>query len=208
MLRSTEILDQIALMFLNYGIRSITMDDISSELGISKKTLYQHVVNKEDLIRKVISNEILKRSNEVRGILRSNCNVIEQMIEIQKIVFHFAKIYSNAIEFDLKRYYPAIYRELYEKYGYLLEKLFARNIRKGKKEGFYRIDLNESIIAKMYASRILTIPQNKIMSVDDFTSEEYMHEMILYHLRALLNKESIPVLDKYVYELKQKTKMP
>ncbi len=189
-------------MFLKYGIRSITMDDISSKLGISKKTLYQYVNRKEDLIRQVINNEILKRTYEVKVLLKEECNAIEQLIHIQKLIIGYIKKYSNPIEFDLKKYYPGIYNVMNGRYIKLLDKLFVFNIRKGKMEGLYREDLNDLIIAKMHTSRVLNIPQSNNISMEDFTSEEYMHEMIHYHLRALLNNKSMPILDKYIYELK------
>jgi len=100
----TEILDKISELFLSYGIRSMTMDNISSELGISKKTLYQHVKNKEDLIRQVIHYEYRKRSFEVKKIIKEEHNAIEQLFEIHKLIISFIKKYSSAIEYDLKKY--------------------------------------------------------------------------------------------------------
>jgi len=78
------------------------------------------------------------------------------------------------------------------------------NIRNGKKERLYRKDLNESIIAKMHTSRIINITQSKIISIEEYTSEKYMHEMSYYHLRALLNDKCLPLLKKYNYELNYK----
>ena len=117
-----EILDQISVLFLNYGIRSITMDDISSELGISKRTLYQFVENKRDLIHRVIIHEFHKRSSEVEDLLKINFNAIEQLMEIQKLIIHFIKKYSSTIAFDLKKFYPDIFKEVYKKYIKLLDK--------------------------------------------------------------------------------------
>ncbi len=197
----TDKFDKISVLFINYGIRSITMNEIASDLGISKKTLYQFVKNKEDLIRQVIHHEFHKKSSEVETLLKHDLNAVEQLIEIQKLIIRSVKKYSSTIEFDLKKYYPGIFKELNVKYVKLLEDLFIHNIQKGKKEGLYRMDLNESIVAKVHTSRILFIPQSKLISIDDYSSKEYMHEMINYHLRALLNKKSLSLLDKYIFEL-------
>ncbi|MGD2034424.1 MAG: TetR/AcrR family transcriptional regulator [Bacteroidales bacterium] len=198
---TTEISDQTALLFRDFGMKSITMDDVSSAMGISKKTLYRFVSNKEDLIRLVFRNELRKRVSEIQSVLKKEYNAIEQLIEIQKLIVDFLKKYSCIVEYDLKKYYPGIFREVKKKYITLLENLFIMNIRKGKQEELYRNDLNEHIISKLHTSRILNIPQSTIISIEDFTSDKYVHEMIQYHLRAMLNDKSISILEKYKHEL-------
>jgi len=200
---STDIVNKANTLFRNYGIKSITMDDLASAMGISKKTLYQSFENKEDLVKRAINYILLEMKKEIKALPDKPVNAIEQLIEIQKMIFRFMKNYSSPAEHDLKKYYPLIYRTMYDEYVAMLERIFIQNIQKGKSEGLYCEDLNEEIIAKMHTSRIVNLPQNNVISTEEYTSAEYMKEMLKYHLRALLNSKNISSLDKYLNELKQ-----
>lgn len=200
---STDIVNKANTLFKNYGIKSITMDDMASAMGISKKTLYQSFENKEDLVKQVISHNLLEMKKQIKALSDKRSNAIEQLIEMQKMIFRFMKNYSSPAEHDLKKYYPPIYRAMYDEYVIMLEKLFIQNMQKGKKEGLYCEDLKEEIIAKMHTSRIVNLPQNNVITTEEYTSAEYMKEMLKYHLRALLNSKNILSLDKYMNELKQ-----
>ena len=179
------------------------MDDMASAMGISKKTLYQSFENKEGLVKQVINHNLQGMKKEIKALSDKQGNAIEQLIEIQKMLLRFMKNYSNPAQHDLKKYYPLIYRTMYDEYVVMLEKIFIQNIQKGKREDLYCQDLNEEIIAKMHTSRIVNLPRNNVISTEEYTSAEYMQEMLKYHLRALLNNKNISSLDKYMNELKQ-----
>ncbi len=77
-----NILLKVRELYMKYGIKSITMDDVASELGISKKTLYQYVTDKDDLVGKFIDNEIELRQEEICKCFKTGFNAIEELFEI------------------------------------------------------------------------------------------------------------------------------
>ena len=101
-----EILSGSLDRFIEFGIRSLSMDDLARSMKISKKTLYQYVQNKEDLIRKVLSLQAQRNDIEFRKLMLPDLNAIEALLMASKLVSEQFKSFNPAMVFDLKKYYP------------------------------------------------------------------------------------------------------
>jgi Bacterial regulatory proteins, tetR family len=188
-------------MYIKYGIKSISMDDVAAELGISKKTLYQYVTDKDDLVGKFVDNEISLRQAEICKCFKASSNAIEELFEISVFMNKLMKDQNPATEHDLKKYYPHHYEKTVKTrregiYSYIL-----LNLKKGKMEGLYRQELNEEIIAKLYLSRVENIHLNDLFTVEEFTSIKLFQEILVYHVRGIATDKGIEVLEKKIKEL-------
>lgn len=199
-----NILKKVRELYMKYGIRSITMDDISSELGISKKTLYQHVADKDELVGKFIENEISIRHHQICECISKNCNAIEELVDITLFMNKMMKEQNPATEHDLKKYYPHHFQKTVKARREGIYKYILVNLKKGKAEGLYREDLNEDIIAKMHLSRIEATHQSGIFTPEEVISVKLFMELLVYHVRGIATAEGIAVLDKKVRELEEK----
>lgn len=193
-----NILLRVRELYLKYGIRSITMDDVSNELGISKKTLYQHVTDKDDLVGKFIDNEISLRKEEICSCFKAGYNAIEELIEISLFMNKLMKGQNPVTDHDLKKYYPHHYQKTIKTrregiYNYILF-----NLKKGKEEGLYRAEMDEEIIAKIYLSRVENIHLNDLFSVEEFTSMKLFMELLTYHIRGIATPLGIAELEKKI----------
>jgi TetR/AcrR family transcriptional regulator, cholesterol catabolism regulator len=198
-----NILLRVRELYMRYGIKSITMDDVSSELGISKKTLYQYVTDKDDLVGKFIDNEILLRQDEICKCFKAGYNAIEELFEISIFMNKLMKNQNPATDHDLKKYYPHHYQKTLKTrregiYNYIL-----LNLKKGKAEGLYREEMDEVIIAKLYLSRVEGIHLNDLFSVEEFTSMKLFMELLTYHVRGIASKKGVIVLEKKLQELEK-----
>ncbi len=187
---------------MKYGIKSITMDDVARELSISKKTLYQFVTDKDDLVGKFIENEIQLRQEQIFKCFRIGLNAVEELFEISIFINKILHDQNPATDHDLKKYYPHHYQKIVKTrregiYNYIL-----LNLKKGKEEGLYREDLNEEIIAKLYLSRSENIHIDNIFTVEEFTSIKLFIELLKYHVRGIATGKGISVLEKRIKELK------
>ena len=196
-----NILLKVRDLYMKYGIKSITMDDIAMELGISKKTLYQYVTDKDDLVGKFIDNEILLRQEEICKCFKIGFNAIEELFEISIFMNKIMRDQNPATEHDLKKYYPHHYQKIVKirregVYNYIL-----LNLIKGKREGLYREEMNEEIIAKLYLSRAESIHLNDLFTVEEFTSRKLFMELLTYHVRGIATEQGITVLEKKVSEI-------
>lgn len=196
-----NILLKVRELYTKYGIKSITMDDVAGELGISKKTLYQYITDKDDLVGKFIDNEIAMRQDEICKCFRENFNAIEELFEISIYMNKVMKDQNPATEHDLKKYYPHHY---YRTVKIRRERIFnyiLMNLKKGIEEGLYRTELNGEIIAKLYLSRLENIHLNDLFTVEEFTSAKLFLELLVYHVRGIATEKGIIVLENKIKEM-------
>ncbi|MEO1713366.1 MAG: helix-turn-helix domain-containing protein, partial [Bacteroidota bacterium] len=100
-----DILSRSKRLFLRYGIRSVTMDDISKEMGISKKTLYQYVDNKADLIRRILYQTLQEEKAAQEKISQAAQDAIQEMIGIVKHVTKMLSMVPPSTLYDMQKYY-------------------------------------------------------------------------------------------------------
>jgi DNA-binding XRE family transcriptional regulator len=188
-------------LYMKYGIKSITMDDVARELGISKKTLYQYVTDKDDLVGKFIDNEISLRQEEICKCFRIGYNAIEELFEISIFMNKLMRNQNTATEYDLKKYYPAHYQKTNIARREGIFNYIMVNLNKGIKEGLYRNDLNRDVIAKLYLWRSENTHFDELFTVEEFTSIKLFVELINYHVRGIATEKGILILEKKIIEL-------
>ena len=196
-----NILVKVRELYNKYGIKTITMDDVARELCISKKTLYQFVTDKDDLVGKYIDYEIELRQEEICRCFKSELNAIEELFAISIFMNKMMREQNPATEYDLKKYYPNHYQTIVKvrrerMYNYLL-----LNLNKGKEEGLYRQEMNQDVIAKLYLSRSENIHLDTLFTVEEFTSIKLFVELITYHVRGIATEKGIAVLENKIKEL-------
>jgi AcrR family transcriptional regulator len=196
-----NILIKVRELYRKFGIKSITMDDVARELGISKKTLYQFVTDKDDLVGKFIDYEIAVRQEEICKCFKIGYNAIEELFEISIFMNKLMRDQSPATEHDLKKYYPQHYEKAVKARRERMYDYILLNLKKGKKEGLYRDEMNEEIIAKLYLSRSENIHFNELFTVEEFTSSRLFRELLSYHVRGIASSKGITVLEKKIKEL-------
>ncbi len=193
-----NILLKVRELYTKYGIKSITMDDVAKELGMSKKTLYQYVTDKEDLVDKFVEYEISIRQEEIFRCFKTGYNAIEELFEISIFMNKAVRDQSPATEYDLKKYYPAQFQKVVKARREGMYKYLLMNLQKGKKEGLYRGNMNEEVIAKLYLSRSENIHYNNIFTVSEFTSSQLFIELLTYHIRGIATEKGIIELEKKI----------
>ena len=184
-----KILEGAQSMFLRYGIRSITMDEVSRELGISKKTLYQHVDNKADLVKKVMERHFKEEREFSIGLQETAENSIDEMLQV---FHHMAKLMreiSHAVVYDMQKYYPESWALQVKFKDEFLYNTILKNIQRGQKEGLYRANANADIIAKLYISSVEVFTDPTIFPVGEYTFLEIYTQFIQYHIYGLLTDE-------------------
>jgi AcrR family transcriptional regulator len=196
-----DMLNKVRELYMKYGIKSITMDDVARELGISKKTLYQYVTDKDDLVGKFIDNEISLRQEEICKCFRIGYNAIEELFEISMYMNKLMRNMSTVTDYDLKKYYPAHYHKTINArregiYNYILV-----NLKKGISEGLYREEMNKEVIAKLYLWRTENAHFEDLFTIEEFTSKKLFIEMLNYHIRGIATEKGISVLEKKIKKL-------
>jgi len=196
-----NILEKVATLYMKYGIKSITMDDVARELGISKKTLYLYVENKNELVEKVVDYVINLKECDFKKIDDIKMNAIEKLIEVNMHIVASMKDYNPATEYDLKKYYPELYAKMHSIRKERMHQSILENIKKGKEEGLYRKELKEEIIARLQVSRFINMHEDDLFIKKDLERSEYIHELFIYHIRGIANEKGLEVLEKTLQKI-------
>ena len=109
-----KILSNAADFFLNYGFKSVTMDDVSRHLGISKKTLYEFFTDKEDLVKQVLTWDYDRKLAFFLEIEQKKLNAVEELFEVYKMIKKMFKDFNPSVEYDIRKYYPTLFTQLRE----------------------------------------------------------------------------------------------
>ncbi len=198
--KESDIITQSAELFLRYGVKSITMDELSRHLAISKKTLYQFFTDKTDLINKTIRHIIENKSCEISSICTLNLNAIEELFRVYQHANEMIRNHNPMLEFDLQRFYPAIYRDTKEVKRKVIYDSTLNNLVKGKQEGYYRADLNEIVITKLHVLRIENFTHSDFLTADEFRSNDFLNEVFKYHLYGIVSAKGIKYIKNHYPE--------
>jgi len=197
------IIEKASELYLQYGIKSLTMDDLARELGISKKTLYQFVTDKSDLVKRVIMRKFDQYKCRIDNY-PEDLNAIEILVHTNEVILEMMKKSVPSIEYDLLKYYPEVWNELISTRRKVIYEQIRQNLQQGIAEGLYREELNIPIIAKIHASRAELKWQSGFFTMEEMMSPAVMTEMLVYHLRGICNAKGLEILEKKMFELKNK----
>lgn len=154
------ILETAAKKFRQYGIHSLSMNDLSKFCGVSKKTIYKYFQNKSDLIESIMDKKIDLLKNDLKELHSVSVNSVSELNCFFNLINELVNSLSPTIYRDLKRYHLNLFVK-YDRVKNDVYKPFAlENIKNGKVEGFYKDDLNDAEIS------------NSIIDVIDMLFEE------------------------------------
>ncbi len=195
-MKERHIIEKSLELFRKYGIKSVTMDDLSTELGMSKKTLYHYFNDKADLVKKVITHEFEKKLTAFKKIMKGPGNAIEHMDAVNRFILTEHKCHKPAMIFDLQKYFPEAHGEIQRaKRNHLLNAIL-KNLRQGKKEGLYRAKLNEEIIARLHVFRVENILSSDVFKIEELTSSKFFDEIFIYHMHGIASEKGLTELKK------------
>jgi AcrR family transcriptional regulator len=192
-----NILKQAESLFMKYGVKSVTMDDIVREMGISKKTLYQLYDNKAALIKQVICNHLEDEHCQFENLHASSANAIEEILKVARHVVQQLKHISSNVVFDLRKYYRESYdllESMNRKYVY---QSIRSNIEWGQKEGLYLADIDADIISKLYSARAFMITDETLFPESQYDKEKLLKQYFFYHIRGIASKKGLELLEEY-----------
>ena len=189
--RELQIVALTGDIFMKYGIRSVSMDDIAREMGISKKTLYHYFSNKAELLSRVIdfSNSIFENHIAIRE--ENGKNAIDDLMLLSKYIDKHIASFNPVFSFDLKKFYPEVYKESLEKKRTVAYHYICENIRKGISEEIYRPDLNIDLVARLYVRKLEDLHQTDYYDRKEVGTDEVFRVMIENHIRGISNEKGI-----------------
>lgn len=182
-----KIIETVRDLILKYGIRSISMDDISRSLGMSKKTLYQYIPNKKDLVFKCINSYIQEEVAALEEITTSSSDAIEEIFAIASRVLMMLREMQPTLLYDLQKYHPDSWKMVERMHSEQIAKCIKQNIVKGQNQGLYRSKINADIVSKLYVGKSLAIADEDLFPLSQFERKQLFQEHITYHLYGIVS---------------------
>lgn len=188
------IVDKATELFLQLGFKSVTMDDISAAMSISKKTLYENFDNKEMLVEVCARKRLVEVIQSIITIIEETENPIQQLYQIKKEVLKHLSNEKTSPQYQLQKYYPCFYTELKEKEFEMLGNIFKKSLQKGIEMKLFRSDINLDFVTRIYFNGIRGIRNINLFPLELYKIDDLMSAFFDYHLRAISTSKGLEVL--------------
>lgn len=194
-----EILERASNVYMRLGIKSVTMDDLARQLGISKKTIYKYFDDKSDLVRSIVEIKLEEDQANCINCISQKGNAIDDLIQVSKLIAeHIGKVTPMVI-YEIKKYHPDAWQLMEEhRWDFMLNTIVS-NIEKGKEENLYRNELNAEIIGRLYVSSIDNLFNPDIFPWPQFTFQAIYSELLRFHINGLVNENGLEYLHKKIH---------
>jgi AcrR family transcriptional regulator len=185
-------------LFMRYGIKSITMDEVAKELGISKKTLYQWVNDKDDLVRKTLLLHTQSMDLMCMKVFKSEQNAILQILKIAEMLIVILKEMNPSLLFDLKKYHPVINIEFTQHRDNTIQNQLIENLRLGIKQNLYKANINIPLTTGFYMALIEQCLSSEISILSNVPFAEKYSYLVKYHLNSICTNEGIEFMNNHI----------
>ena len=197
-----KILETARTEFIQYGFKSVTMDDIAKLLSISKKTIYEHFANKTELVKACVEFVFDELSKDISQIQKLESNPIKGLFEIKKIAIKHMANKSHSPQFQLQKYYPEIYTKLKQKELKTMGKGFKKSLKRGIEMKLFRPAIDIEFITRLYFNGITGLRNPELFPATEYDSRELLENYLDYHLRAIATTKGIALLEQYTTDKK------
>ncbi len=192
-----KILAKAEELFMQYGIKSITMDDVAKALGMSKKTLYQCVDDKNDLVKQTITHHLTEMDALCEQVFTSENNAILQMLKIAKMMNDMHQEVNPGALFDLKKYHTETYQFFTYHKENAIQNQVVKNLNLGIQQGLYRQNINVEITAGFYIALVMECvsSEHQLLSKMPFASK--YAELVRYNMHSLCTPKGLEFINAH-----------
>lgn len=191
-----ELVAAISGLFLTYGLRSTSMDDISTHLKISKKTLYQIFENKDDVVEQVVFYRLEQRRKENAPDELLRMSPVQFLYNIKKHILADLNTQLPANYFDIKKYHPEVYAKILQEESTFMETLMDVVLERGVKEGFLRNDTDMKLQTYLLTKQFSFFKEQELANVMEYPKADMVSMVIDNFILALATQQGREEFEK------------
>ena len=192
----TQIIANATELFLTKGFKSVTMDDLASSMGMSKKTIYTYFKTKNDLVNEVSDYLFDIINTGIDQICAQDHNPIEELYTINDFVQKNLKNENSSPLYQLQKYYPKTHSELIKKQFNVAHECILGNLKKGIKAQIYREGLDIEFISRLYFLSITGVKNEELFPKEMFPTYKTITNYLDYHIRGIATHNGVIILEK------------
>ncbi|WKV11342.1 TetR/AcrR family transcriptional regulator [Marivirga harenae] len=199
---STEknILEGAKSLFMQFGLKSITMDDIARKVGVSKKTIYQFFSDKNSIVFKSVHEHFSDHRQEIENVLDNSKNSIEAMYRISKCMKGQVEAINPTVLYDLQRYFPKAHKRFLEFKNTFIKERMMGILEDGVKSGYFRQEINPEILIIQRIEQVQLAFNNDIYPRDKFDFKEIHEQLFDHFLHGILTEKGKEKYNQYLNE--------
>ncbi len=181
-------------LFVEYGVKSVTIDRIVKELHTSKRTIYNHFQDKTELLKACLAahNERIKAENE--EIIEASDNAIQAMGYMHQRIIHRANLTNPNYYNDILHYYPGLLQESYRAAGNFAHRGLQKLGEWGIRDGLFVPELDIEVTSKTVMALLELLKDNNRFPIEKFSKERLSFGVMLPYLRGVCTPAGVAIL--------------
>lgn len=191
-----QFLKKATELFIEHGSKTLTMDDVAREFGISKKTLYQKYKNKEALLEDVLAHKLSEIISKMQKLDVEVENAVERMFCRDEQIERAVNSNNSTMIKQLIKYYPAIFNKHMLNFSDKFSEVLVRNINKGRIQGYYREDFDAEIYGKLFFQLMLSYDSSPFLNAEQINREIFQNEVMMLYMNAITTEKGKEILRK------------
>lgn len=195
--QTERILDGAGELFLQAGIKSVTMDDIARSLGMSKKTIYQFFRDKNELVLALIRKRLKDDEDEMAEMLSQSKNVIEEMINMMKCSEEIFSRANPIIIHDMQKYHPDAWKQFQEFKSGVIIRTLEELLTKGISQGYIRPEIDVKVIARMRVLQVEMGFNTSVFPITEFNLWKVQQQLMEHFNYGICTLKGYKLLNEY-----------
>ena len=192
-------------LFMKYGIRSVSMDDIANSLGMSKKTIYQYFADKDELVDAVITKELEFNASCCQLDKNRSENAIHELFLTMDMVVEMFRSMNPSVLYDMEKYHANAFKKFLKYKNEYVYNIIRENLVRGIREDLYRDDMNINVVARFRVDSMLIAFNPEFQARTKLNMADIEQEIILLYTHGLVNMKGYKMILKYKQERTKKT---
>jgi AcrR family transcriptional regulator len=183
-------------LFYTKGIKRVTMDNMASEIGMSKRTIYENFRDKTEILRATVDFLSDEHNRNLEQMQSESGNVMEVIIKILSYGLESIDVVTPMYLEDMQKFFPQVWEETIQKGRKSAQIQLQDLLERGKKEGLFRAEINTKLVSRIFYEQLNLIHNNEAFPIEEFPRKELFENMFLNFARGISTRKGVEVMEK------------
>jgi TetR/AcrR family transcriptional regulator, cholesterol catabolism regulator len=198
-----KILSGAEELFMRYGVRSITMDEIARQLSISKKTIYQFFKDKDEIVLTITRGHLKCEMDDFESHTSGAVDAVDELVRLSLCIRKNMAAMNPAILYDLQKFHRESWEEWILFKNSFIKQMVVDNLGRGIKEGVFRPDIIPEVLATMRVELVQMSFDNRLFPSDKYPLSELQMQLFEHYVHGILTEKGRTLWKKYQSQLLQ-----